>query len=93
MNRRIIGIILVLLGALAAFGELYGIDFPTARWFFSTSRDVPLLKGEFLEKEFLWFGWLSVGVLGVVGVCVCVCGRFGGGFSVRCTLLFGYQTS
>ena len=67
MNRRIIGIILVLLGALAAFGELYGIDFPTARWFFSTSRDVPLLKGAFLGKEFLWFGWLSVGVLGVVG--------------------------
>lgn len=63
MSKRSIGIILFLLGSLAVFGEMRGIDFPTARWFFSTSRDVPLLKGEFLDKEFLWFGWLSSAVL------------------------------
>ncbi|MGJ8642898.1 MAG: ABC transporter permease subunit [Luteolibacter sp.] len=68
MSKRTIGIILFLLGALAVFGELRGIDFPTARWFFSTSRDVPLLKGELLDAEFLWFGWLSSAILVAVGI-------------------------
>lgn len=68
MNKRSIGIFLLLLGSLAAYGETRGIDFPTARWFFSTSRDVPLLKSEFAGAEFLWFGWMSSVVLILVGL-------------------------
>ncbi len=37
MTRRTIGLLLVILGVLAAFGEMRGIEFPTARWFFDAS--------------------------------------------------------
>ncbi len=61
---RAIGLLLLLLGALAAAGEIYGIAFPTARWFFSASDSVPLLKYKLSGgKFFLWFGWLSVAIL------------------------------
>lgn len=75
MTRRIIGFFVCSLGLLAIFGELRGIDFPTARWFFDASREVPLLKYEFEKSPafhwllvrdqlvkaptFLWFGWVS----------------------------------
>ncbi len=54
----------MVLGALAATGEVRGIAFPTARWFFEASRLVPLLNFN-LEtgRVFPWFGWLSVGLL------------------------------
>lgn len=78
MNKRTIGIILLLLGSLAAYGEVAGIDFPTARWFFSTSRDVPLLKGELLGHEFLWFGWLSSAIMMTSGVWLLVISFSGG---------------
>lgn len=67
MNGRVIGFLLVLVGGLAIFGELYGIDFPTARWFFDVSRDVPLLKADVGGVNFLWFGWVSAVVLLVAG--------------------------
>jgi microcin C transport system permease protein len=54
---------MLILGLLAAFGELRGIGFPTARWFFEASRDVPLLKWKFAGGTFLWFGWLSFLIL------------------------------
>jgi hypothetical protein len=38
MSRRAIGFFMLLLGLLAVFGELRGIDFPTARWFFQAGR-------------------------------------------------------
>lgn len=44
MSTRTIAFFMLFLGLLAALGELRGIDFPTARWFFETSRDVPMLK-------------------------------------------------
>lgn len=91
MNRRSIGIFTLILGLLAAFGEWCGIDFPTARWFFEASRDVPWLKWKFGADtlvfnwfgtsiihfrysafDFLWFGWLSAGILVCVGVALII---------------------
>jgi microcin C transport system permease protein len=63
MSGRTIGFVLLLIGSLAALGELLGIDFPTARWFFSTSREVPLLNLGSGAKDFPWFGWLSSAIL------------------------------
>lgn len=63
---RILGIFSILLGSLAATGECVGLAFPTARWFFAVSREVPLLGG----KGFPWFGWLSVAVLVLGGLAV-----------------------
>ncbi|TAG08838.1 MAG: ABC transporter permease subunit [Verrucomicrobia bacterium] len=61
---RTLGISSILLGLLAWFGEWKDIAFPTARWFFSVSREMswlqmPVEKGE----PFLWFGWLAVALL------------------------------
>lgn len=68
MSRRSIGIFAFVLGLLAACGELLGIDFPTARWFFEASRDVPLLKWDMGKNNFLWFGWLSSAILVCAGL-------------------------
>jgi microcin C transport system permease protein len=58
---RLIGISAILLGGLAAAGELLDIAFPTARWFFETSRQVPFLQVKSGGAGvFPWFGWLSV---------------------------------
>ena len=38
-------------------GELLHIAFPTARWFFATSREVPWLHTK--PGDFPWFGWLG----------------------------------
>lgn len=59
MTMRAIGIIAILLGGLALAGEVAGIAFPTARWFFTTSREIPWLHA----GDFAWFGWLSVAVM------------------------------
>lgn len=64
MNKRTIGFALLMLGSLATLGEIRGIDFPTARWFFETSREVTLLNWKPTEgPPILWFGWLSAGIL------------------------------
>jgi microcin C transport system permease protein len=60
---RLIGIFLVLLGALAAAGEWFGVAFPTARWFFAVSHGLPLLNIAGENGDFPWFGWLSVAIL------------------------------
>jgi microcin C transport system permease protein len=65
---RILGISSILLGALAATGECVNLAFPTARWFFDVSREVPLLGG----KGFLWFGWLSVALFVLGGLALVV---------------------
>lgn len=58
MTKRTIGLLLLVLGVLAAFGELRGIDFPTARWFFDASREVPVLKYQFEKHPALyWLEW------------------------------------
>jgi microcin C transport system permease protein len=61
---RLIGASVFLLGCLAVAGELMGIAFPTARWFFETSRQVPLLHA----GELPWFGWLCAVLLVVCGL-------------------------
>jgi microcin C transport system permease protein len=68
MIKLTTGILLVLLGLLAVLGELMGLDFPTASWFFEASRDVPVLNIGAGKKVFLWFGWLSSGLLFVFGI-------------------------
>ncbi len=88
MSRRTIGIFAVILGLLAVIGERYGIDFPTARWFFEVSREVLGLKLDiptvefpwftFQGGEFLWFGCLSVLILMVGGVSLIVTSFTGG---------------
>ena len=64
-----LGLFLTLLGALAATGEIRGLAFPTARWFFATSRDVPWLHVHLSdERLFPWFGWLSTALLVACGL-------------------------
>lgn len=64
MTMRWIGAAGLLLGALAVAGQCLGIAFPTARWFFETSNQVPLLHS---GSGFPWFGWLSALLLIVCG--------------------------
>lgn len=56
---RLLGISSILLGALAATGEIMKLSLPTARWFFEVSRNVPVLGG----RDLPWFGWFSVALL------------------------------
>ncbi len=65
---RILGLLSILLGALTATGERMNIAFPTARWFFNISREVPMLGG----KGFLWFGWFSVALFMLGGLALIV---------------------
>jgi microcin C transport system permease protein len=65
---RILGLLSILLGALAATGERMNIAFPTARWFFNISREVPMLGG----KGFLWFGWFSVALFVLGGLALII---------------------
>jgi len=84
---RIIGTAAILLGSLACAGERMGIAFPTARWFFETSREVPWLHinpGSFrifpwfdwgrvvVREDFPWFGWLSVALLIFCGLALVI---------------------
>ena len=69
MNRRTIGFFILLIGSLAALGEILGIEFPTARWFFDASREIVWLKLRVGEVDVLWFGWLSSVIM--------VCGGIG----------------
>ncbi|MBM3863656.1 MAG: ABC transporter permease subunit [Verrucomicrobia bacterium] len=64
---RLPGFIGILLGLLAAAGELAGVAFPTARWFFEASRDVPWLHSGSGDDAFPWFGWLCTVVLITAG--------------------------
>ena len=66
---RATGLLFTALGAMAATGEIRGIAFPTARWFFDASRSVPLLNIDLAAGQvFPWFGWLSVVLLVVGGI-------------------------
>ena len=65
---RLLGITGMLLGALAATGQRMDLAFPTARWFFEVSREVPFLGG----NGFPWFGWLCVAVLVLGGLAMVI---------------------
>lgn len=67
---RIFGFFSLFLGALAAFGEISGLALPTARWFFTVSREVPFLK--ISSSEFPWFGWLCSGLLVISGLMIII---------------------
>ena len=70
---RAIGIFGILLGALAGAGELLQVAFPTARWFFETSREVPLLHSDLGGGAvFPWFGWLCAGLLVLCGLVILI---------------------
>jgi microcin C transport system permease protein len=75
---RWIGIFCTLLGGLAAAGEWTQIAFPTARWFFSTSKDVPLLHLKTGGMVFPWFGWLAAALLVFAGLVMIVRSFTGG---------------
>lgn len=66
--RRITGVFLTILGALSVIGEIKGIAFPTARWFFETSRQVPWLNVVRETGVFPWFGWLASGLMILAGL-------------------------
>ncbi|MES2440719.1 MAG: ABC transporter permease subunit [Verrucomicrobiota bacterium] len=72
--RRITGVLLTLLGAVAIAGEIKGIAFPTARWFFETSRQVPWLK----SGDFPWFGWVASALMILAGLTMIVRSFTGG---------------
>ncbi len=65
---RALGLISLLLGALAATGECMHLALPTARWFFEVSREVSFLGG----NGFPWFGWLCVAVLVLGGLAMVI---------------------
>lgn len=68
MSKRTIGSFFLILGLFAVSGEILAIDFPTARWFFEASREVPLLNWKpDGQPPVLWFGWLSSSVLVIAG--------------------------
>ncbi len=70
---RTIGISVILLGLLAAVGEVLHLALPTGRWFFETSRQVPMLHVNLGGTEaFPWWGWLSVVVLVASGLVMVV---------------------
>lgn len=66
-----IGMLLAMLGALAATGEILGLELPTARWFFAASRSVPWLHTAG-DSGWPWFGWFSVVLLVIAGLTMVV---------------------
>ena len=59
----------MLLGSLAVLGELCDIAFPTARWFFESSSEVPWLHANLAgDVAFPWFGWASAALLVIGGL-------------------------
>ncbi|MCF7731737.1 MAG: ABC transporter permease subunit [Akkermansiaceae bacterium] len=71
---RAIAIFLTALGALAATGEIRGLAFPTARWFFDASREVPGLHftGAGGDPGWPWFGWCCAALMMVAGMAMLV---------------------
>lgn len=72
------GLVLLTIGVLSLVGELRGIDFPTARWFFSASREIPWLNAGRGVDKFLWFGWVASVVVAMVGLSLLVASFTGG---------------
>jgi microcin C transport system permease protein len=75
---RALGLFLTTIGALAIAGETQGIAFPTARWFFTSSRQVPWLNTGDGPSAFPWFGWLCASLLIMAGLLMLVRSFTGG---------------
>ena len=75
---RTLGFFLAAVGALSIVGEIREIAFPTARWFFETSRQVPWLHTGNGGSAFPWFGWLCAFLTIAVGLMMVVRSWSGG---------------
>lgn len=75
---RAIGFFLAAVGALSIIGEMREIAFPTARWFFETSRQVPWLHTGDGTALFPWFGWLCAILMLIAGVTMMIRSWTGG---------------
>lgn len=75
---RTLGFFLAAVGALSIVGEIREIAFPTARWFFETSRQVPWLHTGDGGSAFPWFGWLCALLTIAVGLMMVVRSWSGG---------------
>ena len=66
---RLIGILLVLGGALGIVGELKAWELPTVRWPFTLSRELVFLRTADVNglTGFPWFGWVWTGLLILLG--------------------------
>jgi microcin C transport system permease protein len=78
MSRRTIGLAFLIMGLLATVGEVFQIEFPTARWFFNVSREIPLLGIGKGNDRLLWFGWFSSTLLIIGGGWLVVWSFFSG---------------
>lgn len=77
---RIFGWLMMIVAVLGALGQWFGLEFPTARFPFTTSRDIGWLHtaGEGSEPGFLWFGWLYTLIAFGLGLLLVL--RFARGF-------------
>ncbi len=75
---RALGFFLAAVGTLSLVGEIREIAFPTARWFFETSRQVPWLHSGDAATIFPWFGWLCAILTIVAGLMMMVRSWTGG---------------
>ncbi|MES2921176.1 MAG: ABC transporter permease subunit [Verrucomicrobiota bacterium] len=75
---RAIGFFLAAVGTLSIVGEMRQIAFPTARWFFETSRQVPWLHLGDGAGIVPWFGWLCAILMIVAGVTMMIRSWTGG---------------
>lgn len=75
---RAIGLLLTTVGALAIAGEMKGIAFPTARWFFDASSEFTWLNYGDGAAALPWFGWVC-SVLLILGGLVMFIRSWAGG--------------
>ncbi len=70
----------MIVAVLGALGQWFGLEFPTARFPFTVSRDIGWLhaKGQGSDAGFLWFGWLYTLIAFSLGLMLVL--RFARGF-------------
>ncbi len=73
---RALGLFLTTIGALAIAGEMKGIAFPTARWFFSSGQLLWLDLSS--SSGIQWFGWICSVLLIVAGLAMILRSWLGG---------------
>ena len=69
MKQRLLAILLILAALAGSAAELHGYILPSISWFFSTSRDMAVLRCELPNGEpFYYFGWLGMLLLLFLGI-------------------------